>query len=344
MKHRVRSKNTLHPALAVFATVIVVAGVAGTAYLATLTRGGGSPSSSISTGSSTSTTNGALPVVSKPVQLVLLNDDGATIVSETGKEQKISTAQFERSIAQGGMPIEGVDVANGAANWYLNVYRSPDGTQSVKLVTAKSDGASVLEIDSARATSTVVLRDQNNPLHDTRIHGWNADGSAVYVSAIATSTREVYSVKKDGEIRALAQLPDSLLSLDGWNGAVWYVTATPGPGIESDPVPPSDVHRVDASGDTLIAHEDSKLILSAVPGANGTLAYLSNDGSATLLKSNASTASLDKHRPLLFLSDGHLLIRDGFKLSLYSPSLGAIQPLATIPEGRVYAYELPQTP
>ena len=341
MKHRVRTSKGVHPALAVFATVIVVVGVAGTAYLTSLTRGGGS--SATPNGSSASTPDGTKAGAPQPSRLVLLNDEGATILTENGKEQKMTLGQFAQLIASSGRPIEGVDVANGAAKWYQDQYRSADGTRLAHLTTAKSDGASVLEIDSA-ATSSVVLRDGGNPLHDTRIHGWSADGSAVYVSAVATSTREIYQVKADGEIRALAQLPDNLLSLEGWNGAVWYATATPGQGIESDPVPPSEIHRVDTSGDTLMAHEDTKLVLSVVPGVSGMLAYLSNDGSGSVVMSNGDVKSLGEHRPLLFLHDGHLLIRDGFKLSLYSPSFGAVQPLATVPEGRVYAYELPATP
>ena len=289
-------------------------------------------------------------------ELLLLNDSSATLMDLAGSSTRMTRTEFERLSTHDSRltPIEGGQAANGSAVTYGKELRSPDHRLVATLGAPKGDGASVIEITSPPApspslgegVSTLVLRIGKTPLRDARVHGW-ADIGTMLVSGIVTSTRAIVAVRTDGSLRELATLPDNVLSLEARRGAIWHITASPGEGIESDPVPPSELHRVTvAYGDELVVREDSRLILNAVAGPSNDVAYLTDDGQATYLKigDDTSKTSLGKRHPILFLADGSLVLRDNFDLVRTDPKTGETDKIGTLPEGVIEVYEMPRTP
>lgn len=331
MTERRRFRGAPNRVLAVFTTALVVLGVVGVALLTSMMQKAEPKRSS---------QLDEQPTVA-PV-LLLLNESSATLLDLSGSSTRITMEDFARGFAE-NLPSDGADAANGSAVSYADQIRSKDG-RIVRLGMPKTDGASVMDIEENGRISSIVLRIGAAPLRDARVHGWSETGT-VFVTAIVTSTRAVFSVDAGGAIRELAALPDTVFALETRNGAVWFIAASPGEGIESDPMPPSEAYRVNVSqvGERIL-REESRLILSLVPGPRQAIAYLTNDGLATFMKIGdpTSAVSLGKKRPLLFLQDGRLLVRDGFDLFFFDQVQGVSSKIGTLPEGRVTVYELPK--
>ncbi len=275
--------------------------------------------------------------------LALRNDSSVTVLFSTGSSTRFTREEFERRFGIETHSIEGANAANGSVVFYGRNVRSPDRNRIVILGTPKRDGASVIEISSPPANSpsrgegvlTLVLRWNSRPLRDARVHGWS-DPEHLLVSAFVTSTRAIFNVELTGAVRELARLPDAIFSLEARRGAIWYITASPGEGIESEPVPPSELHRISpVDGDRLIARDEKRLILEAVPGPKGDVAIYFNDGTTEL-----SGQNLGKRHPLLFLENGQLVMRDALDLVLVDPSSGDSTVLGKLPEGNVEVYEM----
>lgn len=332
MRKRAWFSERMNRGLVFFATALVVLGVAGAASLSSMRKPPATPS--------------PLPSRSSSVRplLVLVNESANTILFSDGSSERMTRAEFDARFPANKRPIEGVNAANGSVVQFENEFRSPDGIRLARLETPKGDAASVVTIEQPQGSSSLVLRVGRFPLRDARIHGWS-DAQTLFVSALVTSTRAVFRVDIGGSVRKLATLPDTALFLEVQHGALWYITASPGEGIESEPAPPSEAHRIRAdTGDDRVVREDSRLILHVVPSKNDAVAYLTDDGQVTFLPTaqTASKIALGKRQPLLFLDDGRLVMRDDLNLQIVDPRTGASISLGALPEGRVEIYALPQ--
>ncbi len=279
--------------------------------------------------------------------LLLLSDSSATLLDQNGSSTRLTREEFNERFALETHAIEGAFAANGSVVFYENRLRTPDVNRIAKLGTPKADGASVIEIQHGAGGFPLTLRFGKRPLRDARVHGWS-DPKHLLVTALVTSTRAIFDVDMNGVVRKIATLPDAIFSLEARRGALWYTTAAPGEGIESEPVPPSELHRVSADGDHLVLRDEKRLILSAVPGPNGEIAIYLNDGNAEFYPNSIGAIrvlpiQIGKRHPLLFVRDGRLVVRDGFRLALVDPISGAFSILGALPEGSVEVYEMPQT-
>lgn len=310
---------------------------------------------------------------------LLMNEDAATLLFFDGTRERLTFDALKQwlqqiatreNVLRNIQPIEGVDSANGARVFFQlpqegkrePAVPSPDGMYTARLDVPIADGAGVVRIErgplatpellearngGATSPRTLVLRtQQGKPYKDATLAGW-FDPNTIAVIARATTTRMILALDRaGGTVQRLAALPDALVWIDERGGTVWYVTAALGEGLESPPRGPSELHRVSTDGiNRLMARDEHRVFLGVVPGPRDLFAYTLDDGQSFLAMSNTDARQeLKKLRPLLFTSDGSLLLRDGFDVVLYDPKTKGQKKLGSLPEGRVEVYEFPLSP
>jgi len=325
------------------ATILAVIGLGGVFVFAFFNRSVREPSS---TGKNTAATSTA----SQEPELALVNENSVTVLSVDGAWERLTTADFSSRLPEPFRPQEGVDAANGSSVVFSlgtqttpKEYRSPDRRYTVRLGQPKSDGASVVEIWQPNETpQRLVLRVGTRPVKEAMVLGWG-DSKTLLVSGSAGVSRAIFTAKTDGSVAELALLPDSVVWVEGRGTSVWYVTAEQGEGIESEPRPPSELHRVTVRGDMLVLRDQQHVFNSVIPGAGDRIAFVTNDGQSYLVHVGDSSlrTSLGTRQPLLFLDDGRIVLRNGFDLVLFEPSSGAGKKIGVLPEGKVAVFLLP---
>jgi hypothetical protein len=341
-------KNGANPALVIFATVLVVGGIVATAYFSS--HPANTEKSKVESLKS-KVGNSTFDIRNSNTSTILLVNADAVTLLEAGKEaQRFSKQEFANKFDTSILPVEGSDAANGSKVYLTlapGVYSSdlptsPDHRFTARFGKPKADGAAVIEFRQAgQDAASLVLRDKaGKPLKDASLLGW-LDGRSVAFTALASSTRAVYVAAYDGVQRWLAPLPDDTIYLDVRAGAIWYTTATPGEGLESQPRGPSELHRVNSSGeDLLLTKEQNQVIVNVVPWKDA-FSYITDDGQARYSSfDGALRLSLGKRKPLLFTADGALLLRDGFDLALFDPRTAQTQKIGSVPEGSVAAFSV----
>jgi len=332
--------------LAIFATILVVAGIVASAWF--------SSHKTTTTQNATSTTPVVDVVPNKDLStndILLQNETSITVLHLDGKSERLSYDDFSGRYKL-GYPMHGVSVANGSpvvlslkADALPSGSIDPSGAYVAHLGQPKEDGASTIEISENNTVSqSIVLRDSiGHPLKDALIIGWLSP-RIVVASVVSTSSRYAYGFDRDGRVTQLASLPESLAYQSIQCGQLWYATAVLGQGLESAPTGPSDLYSVDAMGDVkTIAHDDSRVFSSLVCGDAG-IAYRLDNGEASYLPSEeeAKKVDLGKRTPLAILSDGRILLRDNFELILLDLATQEVTELGSVPEGEVKAFVVPK--
>jgi len=331
---------------------------------------------SVPTSSSATSTKSELSSLAVSTDhLVLLNENSVTLLDFKGQRERLSFEQFAQRIPVTSYPIEGVEVANGARAYFNLPYSddrtqktdsrrhtaelpTPDGVWIARLDTPKADGASTVrisagsrsEVKTAESRHLVLRNSKGQPLKDARLVGW-FNASELMVIGRVTSTLALFALdRNDGNLRFLKRLPDSLVWIEGRGVAVWYVVASLGEGLESPPRGPSELHRVSVDGtDKLMAREAQRVFIGVIYGPRQLFAYTLDDGQSYLTTDSADSnlasarSELNQQRPLLFLPDGRLLLRQGFELTLYDSATQQRMKLGTLPEGHIEIYLNPST-
>lgn len=340
-----RPANQLQTFFALFTTIIIIVGVAGVAFLTSLQRTNvPTPSSGIELSSATTT------IGSEP-EILLANDSSLTVLALGGSVQRFTPTEFSTRVPEPFRPMEGVDAANGSPR-YFSLDRttkqpqpllSPDRRYLARIGQPKSDGASVIETWQVNEQPRpIVLRVDGQTVREGILLGW-ADSKTLFVSGTRNGNRAIFSVNISGSVEQIVALSDATIWVQGSGRAVWYVTAQPGEGIESDPKPPSELHRVTLKGDERVEIDDASVFQGVVSDIFGHVAFRMGDGSAFAMRIGdaSSRKPLDKRQPLLFLPDGRLLLRDGFDLWTFDPGTSVAKKIGTLPEGQVEVYLMP---
>ncbi len=346
MGRRPRSSGpTTNKPLVIFATILVVAGIVGVAYISSLRN---TPTVQLAVVTSSHAATGT---VMEP-QLFLVNNDTVSLMAADGTMERLTFGAFAARMKNHALPINGSNAATGApvqfrigasSSTAQQSFISPQGTYVARrLPPSENDNASAIEITrGSEAPQKIILRDNNIPLKDADILGWFSNRDLA-VAVTVTSSRAIYAISVAGSPRFVASLPDGLAYLSARDSAVWYTTAVPGPGIESPQRGPSEVHRIDADGtDTRIVRDESHVILSVVPDPtqqNVRIAYVTDNGKAYIAGGGAAIL-LGRVRPLLFVANGDLIARDGFNLVRIDHHGGTPQKLTAIPEGNVDVFD-----
>ncbi len=279
--------------------------------------------------------------------IVLVNENAITSLDLNGQAKRMTADEFVAAHPASTWPSGGVQVSNGQwATFHLPAEAtsgtrgsavSLKGAWTAKIISVKTDGASVIQLTDKTKSKELILRQSSGtPIKDASIAGW-FDDERMMIIGHATDTKWLYSFSTQGIVQPIVSLPETIVSFQVKDGALWYVTATQGEGIESDPTGPSDVHRVVMSPsiqDTIEHHEDTRVVI----GFTGTqpLAFTLDNG-----ESFWKDISIGKRRPLLVLPDQRLIVRDGFDLVLFDPKTGATRKLMATPEGAVTIFVMP---
>jgi hypothetical protein len=333
--------------LAVFATVLVVCGIAGAAFLSST-----KPAPPQARPPET-VTPAAADGVWPSGTAILLNSDSVTLVEPAGNATRLAAADFWEKAKPQRLPAEGSAAANGSGVFLLSPeqasgtresYLSPDRRYVARLGEPKRDNAASIEVYQGRETpQSIVLRDRRGrALSSVYLLGWLGPRTLAAM-AVATSTRGLYAIEINGAMRQIAQLPDDVVYAEARAGAVWYATAQLGEGLESAPTGPSEMRRITPAGeDTLVSREESRVFQIAVPDGHDRVMYTLDDGQAFLATiGQEEREQLGKLHPLGYLPDKKLLLREGFSLVAFDPETGESKSLADLPEGEVKVFVLP---
>jgi hypothetical protein len=350
MSRRSRDSGGPNKPVAIFATILVVAGVAAVVAVSSEFRSATTPAS---LKNPTNALQASQPGPYASGTILLVNDSAVTLMQLNATSERVTPEQFTARFKGAALPTEGVDAANGSkVSFHLPTdstsstarFLSPDRAREAQLVTTKNGATAISIAQSSETPQTIVLRDaQGHALQDVSLLGWLTD-STFAVSGISTSTPAVTILSTDGDVRRSVSLPTSTLWAEVHGGEVWYATGVVGEGIESTPHGPSELHRISADGtDTLAARDELHVFLTVIVGMNGQIAATTDDGQSFLLTVGDSTSRhvLGQLRPLLFLPDGELLVRDGFDMDVYDPTRQVSRKLGVVPEGEVNVFFLP---
>lgn len=286
-------------------------------------------------------------VEASTITIALVNENAVTLVDLNGEAKRMTAEEFLNAHPSSTWPRDGVQVSNGqwvsfkmpaqVASGTRGLFPSTDGTWVASSGSIKSDGTSVIRIASKTKTKDLVFRHPGGaPIRDVSILGWFDDVTMVLTGHV-TSTPWLYTLSIQGVTQPLVSLPETVISFQVRAGELWYITAVQGEGIESNPVGPSDVHRVvihPTVKDTIERHEDTKVVI----GLTGTspLAFTLDTG-----ESFWKDISIGARRPLLVLPDQRLIVRDGFDLMIFDPKTGVMRKLVAVPEGSVTLFLMP---
>lgn len=346
MKRRQEDAGRGRPLIVVLATVFVIAGVAIAAYVSQQTKEKPfEPAQSLSSGQE------QLATSSMP-GLLLRNDSSITWVHQGGGlfERLAPSAFRTRFSDQAIWPTYGVDAALGRETIFQategaipsGLFVSPDRVFSAQMLAPKADGASVIELTRhAEPPQQVVLRSKDRPLQEAQLFGW-LDGHTFAVGAMGTSTRDIFAVRVDGQATRLGALPEQAFQIAVSRGMLFVITAQQGAGIELPPMGPSEVYAYTADTALGSLFQSDGVVVSFMtdPSASSPqdrFAYTTDDGQAWLME-KGKRMDLGKVRPLLFLTDGSLVFRQGFDLMVRHADTGTTSRIGALPEGDVSVY------
>lgn len=349
-----RSPHARSTSSGIFAFIKIICIVAFAAALAyAISEKSNGPTSRFS---SSATSTAPLLGPSSSSTFILINEEAVTLMSTHSINQRLTPQQFREKFKDAQFPSEGVGAATGDhARFALpgtvpktGGVLSPDGKLRASLDTPQSDQASAIRLErlSSQTSQKLVLRTGSNlPLKQAELFGW-VDSATLAVSAQVTSSRWIYVVDTTGKTRPLIPLMQNMVSVMPRAGAVWYITATLGEGLESPPRGPSELHRVAIQGSTPdqnIVRADEQVILRFVasPDIQDVIAYTLDTGRSYIVRTGELPWSLGVRKPLMILPDKLLLVRNGFDLELVDPISQQSTRLGALPEGDVKIYVLP---
>lgn len=337
--------------LALFATVIVVCGIAAVAYVSSQNETG-IPSST--SGTAAGSQDDAQKMDRPAAALLLLNENAATVMDLYGKSERLEYREFENRYAGSDLPAEGSAAANGSPV-YLHMPLAPTGTGFISpnrktiatLGAPQTDGAGTVMLNRGpQPPDKIVLRlDKNKPLREVALWGW-FDEMTIMASGMATSGRALFAVKTDGGVSRVADLPDNVILMQGRNKAFWYSTGEMGEGLESRPTGPAEFRRLTSDGVQETVVRDEKLtFVSILPGPEDVVAFTDDSGQSYAMNIGQpeSRVALGKRRPLVFLDKRFLVLRENFDLILFDLQMGSFGKIGPLPEGGVSVFVLPAT-
>ncbi|HWR00167.1 MAG TPA: hypothetical protein VN397_04980, partial [Candidatus Methylomirabilis sp.] len=142
------------------------------------------------------------------------NKDGFTVRSATGARMLVNL----------DCVVTNPKLVPGLAN--------PSGKRAANVATKRRDGAGVLEVSDGKIMEEITLRGKNSrPYRDPEVVGW-LDDNIFVVTAFQGDAKYALTVQTTGRITELLKLPENAVEFKAGASSFWYVTVTPGEGIE----------------------------------------------------------------------------------------------------------------
>lgn len=338
------SKKQLDPvrqALPLIATLFVVVGIA--AIVLTRPQGG-----------SDQPAENQPPVEMGPVTATVFQDGDVIRVTQT---QGTSSTARECTVPQGTTRAASVDkngiVISLTSGQNVRIgfdcmakegtlpegVLNPSGSRSARMSDPRSDGGGTVTISDGTNEETMTLRGPNaRPFRDPLIIGW-MDNQKIAVIAFQGDARHALMVESAGRVTQLKELPETATEFAARDGAFWYVTATPGPGIELGPRGPSEVRRVGMDGtEEVVSRNENDAIEAFMPGPDGRFAYVG--GGALYVGKGTETKNVGTGRPLGWGEDGTALVVRNGQLVRIADDGAVVEVGIDIPDGVVSVWNL----
>lgn len=293
------------------------------------------------------------PVTASPAasstRVLVVDQNGARIV-QGGESMLLTWPDDAKLLGRPASQLEGVDALTGERVYLGNGFeraespglRSPDGRRSLHPAPPKADGTGSVEVRLGTDRQVIVLRFANGKgLKEGTPVGW-WDAETIAVIGRATSTRMVYAASLTGVLTPVAILPETANRIATYSGAVWYITAEPGEGLESPFIPPSSLHRVTRAGkDELLVDSDDQVIMTYVPSGD-EVAYETQDEALFLLSNRVMRdVPLGSGTPLAFRDAAHLLLRRGDSIVSKDVVTGLEEVFMKLPKSGAALFPLP---
>jgi len=206
--------------------------------------------------------------------------------------------------------------------------RTPLKLQTNKDGSATLVGRYASSTDLAQKVWFVPVRTSSGKAYDEVSILGMFDPTHVAVAARADD-RVALSISRVGDIRKVITLGDMIYPLGVSQGSLWVSTFQPGEGIESPPQGPSDLIRVSVAGATSTVATDEHVIVSALAGQDGCVAYATESGD--LYAQSGSSTWRGLGLPLAWLDSGHLLFSQGISVYLLDLATSVEMLVNTLP-------------
>ncbi|MCC7522924.1 hypothetical protein IT407_03955 [Candidatus Uhrbacteria bacterium] len=171
---------------------------------------------------------------------------------------------------------------------YATITNSPSSTSSTEKNDAqepvkKNDLAIVAGADerffklSDGKEWNVVLRQTNGEPY-SEIHILGLVGERTAVVSARSDKPVILRVERNGSIRELYRMPDQTAVVGFGADVVWVASFQPGEGLESDPVGPSRLIRIDMNGTVKEMLQEARVIVSVQAVSKDVYSYQTADG------------------------------------------------------------------
>jgi hypothetical protein len=345
-----KQQNPVLRIMPFFATLFIVFGVAAIVLTAPKQKKDETPTAATST-SPTIPTDQPLGVFETTSKIQLVAADGA----QKSCDFPAGGGHISR-VTKDGIDVVGGDGRSARLSFDCSLkdavlpsgVLSPSGTHGARLGEKKTDGAATVIFSDGKNDQEVTIRGSTSrPFHDANIIGWMDDGHLA-ITAFQADALYALSVATTGNVTSLKALPEEADGFSAGDGSFWYVTVTPGQGIELPSRGPSVVHRIGVDGeDAKVAQDADSAIDGLLPGTGTRFAY--TVGGTLFLVQGAGSSNVGTGIPIGWTDDGRLLVSRTGKLVLIGPTSASNAPTVsstetgmTAPDDAMAAWYIPQ--
>ncbi len=299
--------------VAVFATIMVVVGVAAVGYLA------GDTMEELKEEVSQATST----VIYAP-GIVVLNSEGARLFGVDGRcvrdlSWPSDTAIFDKPLSQ----INGVDAVTGKEAWFGNGFfaasgtrhRSPDGRREVYLKDERADGSRPLIVTYGNDEDMSILRYGGEIIKNAEIIGWQDDKTILFTGS-ASSSKLAYAWDLGLGARPIGRVQANAYDYKIRDGAIYYLTSK----IQSDngtehKVSPGILFSLNFEGEEKEIAKQNDSVITKYALGEGVIAYETADTSL-FLKTATSDRKIGQGMPLFFIDDDDLVYTSRDKIKI----------------------------
>ncbi|MBI4139226.1 hypothetical protein HY479_03715 [Candidatus Uhrbacteria bacterium] len=259
-------------------------------------------------------------------RILIVGQTGASLVVGT-ERRALSWPDDVKLLGAPLSTLRGRDPQTGEDAWLDTGFvratssglRSPDGRRSLHPTPSAPDGTGAVIVKFGGDVRTIILREANGRgIRDARAVGW-WDDETIAVVGVRQGAQTMFAVGLAGDVRTVAVMPETASRFEIRDGALWVVTLTPGEGLESEPRPPSELHRITKDGTDERVVTDAERVIARIAVRDGALAaYQTEDGRLFQgASSYAISGTLLDPAP-----DGWVLVSRGPDLVLLQPATG----------------------
>ncbi len=193
------------------------------------------------------------------------------------------------------------------------------------------------ELITASGTKIVLQTGGSSPYQSAQvIGGFDPQNTAVVANQIGSGQTLLSVDPKSGQVQEVAPVPQNSTPLSVSHGTAWFSTYQSCGGIESAPIGPSSLIGIGLNGvSSTVATDPQHVIIGAVAGPSGAVAYTLDTGQTTAISGNLRWTGTGK--PLMWQDDKTLILSVGNVLEKVSLTDGSLTTLSILPQAPTVA-------